>query len=60
MNALEKIIREIISKQGAVSLAAYMELALQHTEYGYYRVREPIGRTGDLLQPLKSVRCLAR
>jgi NADH dehydrogenase [ubiquinone] 1 alpha subcomplex assembly factor 7 len=49
MNALETIIREIIGKQGAISLAAYMELALQHPEHGYYRVREPIGRTGDFV-----------
>jgi len=49
MNTLEKIIRDIIAAQGAISLAAYMELALQHPEYGYYRVREPIGRTGDFV-----------
>ena len=30
MNALEKIIRETIAAQGAISLATYMELALQH------------------------------
>jgi len=49
MNALEKIIRDIIEGQGAISLAAYMELALQHPDYGYYRVREPIGREGDFI-----------
>jgi NADH dehydrogenase [ubiquinone] 1 alpha subcomplex assembly factor 7 len=49
MNALEKIIRDIIAAQGAISLAAYMELALQHPEHGYYRVREPLGRTGDFI-----------
>jgi NADH dehydrogenase [ubiquinone] 1 alpha subcomplex assembly factor 7 len=49
MNELEKIIRDIIGKQGAVSLAAYMELALQHPEHGYYRVREPLGREGDFI-----------
>ena len=49
MNALEKIIREIIAKQGAISLAAYMELALQHPDYGYYTVREPLGREGDFI-----------
>ncbi|MDR3449058.1 MAG: SAM-dependent methyltransferase [Alphaproteobacteria bacterium] len=49
MNALEKIIHGIIAKQGAISLAAFMELALQHPEYGYYRVREPIGRKGDFV-----------
>ena len=49
MTPLERIIREIIAAQGSISLAAYMELALQHPTYGYYRVREPVGRTGDFI-----------
>jgi NADH dehydrogenase [ubiquinone] 1 alpha subcomplex assembly factor 7 len=49
MNALEGIIRELIAAQGPLSLAAYMELALQHPQHGYYRVREPLGRTGDFI-----------
>jgi NADH dehydrogenase [ubiquinone] 1 alpha subcomplex assembly factor 7 len=49
MNALEKIIRDIIAGQGAISMAAYMELVLQHKDYGYYRVHEPIGRDGDFI-----------
>ncbi|MFA5041472.1 MAG: SAM-dependent methyltransferase [Bdellovibrionales bacterium] len=49
MNALEKIIREIIAAQGAISMAAYMELALQHPAYGYYKTREPLGKTGDFI-----------
>lgn len=49
MNALEKIIRGIVSKQGPISMAAYMELALQHPDYGYYRKREPLGREGDFI-----------
>lgn len=49
MNPLEKIIRNIIASSGPMSLATYMELALQHPEYGYYRVREPLGRTGDFI-----------
>ncbi len=49
MNALEKIIREIIAGQGAISMAAYMELALLHPMYGYYRTREPLGREGDFI-----------
>jgi NADH dehydrogenase [ubiquinone] 1 alpha subcomplex assembly factor 7 len=49
MNALEVIIHEIIAKQGALSVAAYMELALQHPVYGYYRTREPLGRRGDFI-----------
>lgn len=49
MSPLEKLIRGIIDSQGALSLAAYMELALQHPQYGYYRTREPIGRKGDFI-----------
>jgi NADH dehydrogenase [ubiquinone] 1 alpha subcomplex assembly factor 7 len=49
MNALEKIIREMIGVQGAISLATYMELALQHPQHGYYRVRQPLGRDGDFI-----------
>ena len=26
-----------------------MQLALQHAEHGYYRVREPLGREGDFV-----------
>ncbi len=49
MSPLERIIRGIIASQGPISLAAYMELALQHPDYGYYSVRKPIGRTGDFI-----------
>lgn len=49
MNALEKLIREMIAAQGPISIAAYMELALQHPVYGYYRTRQPLGRTGDFI-----------
>jgi NADH dehydrogenase [ubiquinone] 1 alpha subcomplex assembly factor 7 len=49
VNALEVVIREIIAAQGAISIAAFMELALQHPHYGYYRKRDPLGRTGDFI-----------
>ncbi|MDD4616866.1 MAG: SAM-dependent methyltransferase [Alphaproteobacteria bacterium] len=49
MNMLDKIIRDLIAAQGAISIASYMELALQHPEFGYYKKREPIGRTGDFI-----------
>ena len=49
MNALEQVLRRIIDAQGPISLAAYVELALQHPIYGYYRTHEPIGRTGDFI-----------
>lgn len=49
MTPLEEIIHKTIAAQGAISMAAYMELALQHPDYGYYRKCEPIGRTGDFV-----------
>lgn len=49
MNALEKIIRETIARDKAISLADYMEMALQNPDHGYYRVRQPLGRTGDFI-----------
>ncbi|MDE1901180.1 MAG: SAM-dependent methyltransferase [Alphaproteobacteria bacterium] len=49
MNALEAIIRDAIDARGAMTIAAYMEMALQHPQYGYYRVREPVGRAGDFV-----------
>jgi len=32
-----------------MSFARYMELALQHPEYGYYRNGDPVGATGDFI-----------
>jgi NADH dehydrogenase [ubiquinone] 1 alpha subcomplex assembly factor 7 len=49
MNALEKTIGEIVAAQGPISMAAYMELVLQHPTYGYYKAREPLGRAGDFV-----------
>ncbi|MFA4995112.1 MAG: SAM-dependent methyltransferase [Bdellovibrionales bacterium] len=49
MNALENVIRDIIATQGAISMAAYMELAMMHPVYGYYRTHEPLGREGDFI-----------
>lgn len=49
MNALEALIREIVAAKGPLGLDAYMELALQHPAFGYYRVRDPLGRAGDFV-----------
>ena len=49
MNELERHIQAIISRQGALSIAAFMDLALQHPEYGYYRQRDPLGLSGDFI-----------
>ena len=49
LNPLEPIIKSIITQQGAISVAAFMTLVLQHPEYGYYTKGNPIGRTGDFI-----------
>ncbi|MGH6943548.1 MAG: class I SAM-dependent methyltransferase, partial [Geminicoccaceae bacterium] len=38
-----------IRARGPLSLARYMELALGHPAYGYYRRREPLGASGDFI-----------
>jgi NADH dehydrogenase [ubiquinone] 1 alpha subcomplex assembly factor 7 len=42
-------IRQLIEKSGPVSVADYMELALQHPQYGYYRHGDPLGLKGDFI-----------
>jgi len=42
-------IRALIEKNGPISVARYMELALQHPEYGYYRKGDPLGQGGDFI-----------
>lgn len=49
MTPLLALVREIAEKKGPLSVAAYMELALQHPEFGYYRQKDPLGRTGDFI-----------
>ena len=49
MNVLAGIIRVLIEKSGPISLARYMELALQHPEHGYYRKGDPLGGGGDFV-----------
>lgn len=58
MDELSRIIREEISREGMITVARFMELALYAPEIGYYRrVRTSFGRAGDFytaeqLQPL--------
>jgi SAM-dependent MidA family methyltransferase len=58
MTELAALIREEIDRGGSISFRRYMELALYHPEYGYYRrPRDPFGRSGDFftaeqLQPV--------
>lgn len=45
--ALEKYLKELILQTGPISMAEFMQLALSHPEYGYYKTREPFGLKGD-------------
>lgn len=48
MMPLTEIIRDEIARDGPVSFRRYMELALYHPEFGYYRrPHDPFGREGD-------------
>ncbi len=48
-NTLPEIIREQIETDGAISVARYMQLALQHPEHGYYVKGDPLGHDGDFI-----------
>ena len=48
MNALAEIIRSRIERDGIISFACFMELALYHPRHGYYETTASfIGKTGD-------------
>ena len=49
MTALAAEIRERIRQEGPLSVAAYMELCLNHPVHGYYRRGRPIGAAGDFI-----------
>ncbi|MDW8131600.1 MAG: SAM-dependent methyltransferase [Bryobacterales bacterium] len=58
MTPLEELLRELVLREGPIPFRRFMELALYHPEYGYYRCgRDPFGRSGDFftaeqLQPV--------
>jgi len=47
MTALKEHIIDIINRQGPITVAHYMELALTHPELGYYTSGDPLGKDGD-------------
>jgi SAM-dependent MidA family methyltransferase len=47
MNELEPILREEIRARGPMRFDRFMELALYHSEHGYYARPRAIGRAGD-------------
>ncbi len=46
---LARKIRSIIAETGPISVADYFAICLADQEYGYYRAREPFGRSGDFV-----------
>ena len=48
MNGFESL-RAVIEKAGAISVAEFMQLALQHPDFGYYRHGDPLGQAGDFI-----------
>lgn len=49
MNALEEIICAEIEAYGPLSVARFMQLALQHPQHGYYVKGDPLGHKGDFI-----------
>ncbi|MFO0996395.1 MAG: class I SAM-dependent methyltransferase [Alphaproteobacteria bacterium] len=49
MTPLAQILRETITRTGPISIAEFMAEALSHPEHGYYRTRDPFGRSGDFI-----------
>jgi NADH dehydrogenase [ubiquinone] 1 alpha subcomplex assembly factor 7 len=47
--ALGRLVRQLISEEGPISVARYMALALGHPQLGYYATRDPLGRAGDFV-----------
>ncbi len=49
MTPLEAHLREVISKDGPISVHRFMAEALMHPDHGYYRKNDPLGRDRDFI-----------
>ena len=49
MTPLDRLVRQLIARDGPLPVFRLMALALHHPEHGYYRQAEPIGRRGDFV-----------
>ncbi len=47
MTTLIEEIKAMIAARGPITVERYMELALEHPDFGYYMNRDPFGATGD-------------
>lgn len=45
----EDCLKDFISKNGAIPLSEFWQIALSHPEFGYYAVRDPFGTSGDFV-----------
>ena len=48
-NPLFDLLIDKIKSKGPISIEEYMEVALTHPEFGYYRSQKPIGKDGDFI-----------
>ena len=44
---MKENLQNIIKQNGLISIATFMSEALAHPKYGYYKKKDPFGRTGD-------------
>lgn len=49
MTPLDTLVRDMIRSEGPVSVARFMQLALQHPQHGYYVKGCPVGADGDFI-----------
>jgi len=47
MTKIEKLLIKKIKHNGPLDMGSYMELCLTHPKYGYYKTRDPLGKSGD-------------
>jgi NADH dehydrogenase [ubiquinone] 1 alpha subcomplex assembly factor 7 len=49
LSGLEEVLAEAIRREGPLPVARFMDIALNHPTYGYYRKRDPLGAEGDFV-----------
>jgi NADH dehydrogenase [ubiquinone] 1 alpha subcomplex assembly factor 7 len=49
LSGLEAVLAGAIRREGPLPVARFMDLALNHPRYGYYRQRDPLGAQGDFV-----------
>src|ERR687898_1667026 len=49
LSDLEDVLAEAIWREGPLPVARFVDLALNHPTYGYYRNRDPLGAQGDFV-----------